>query len=732
MRTTMFSDKIGMEHSHQEIPTHTFPMTNSTQQDQQLMTPLHPQTVILKDGETVATMYPIPSFPQLLPPELLNFLLDEFNMEIEKGDSFPYYETLSMEEFQDIWFNRDGHICIMVLGEIPELDYSADNIYPRSESADKNVKNGNSNNNGIDNERNSEEYLQRKRLRNFNFKIPWEKQCLGLFQLQPAYPGRSSHVVTGTFLVNAGIRGKGIGKTLSEIFIEWSKKLGFTSCCFPLIYGTNVGIRRILEDLNFRRVGRLPEAGILKGYDVPVDSFIYAKEFTHIKRSIDLLRDPEKSNEIAKYERLRYYLETGEYPLHCDRSEKARLRVSAKNHNLLNGKLMTKGREVVYDPVKQRQIALETHNVMHEGINKITSKIAKKYHWKRIKHTVSEVIAQCQKCKMRYPDENGVIITAGEVPVTQAHMLPSNVINANDLVKKGNNANNINIQDSKQAATTNTFNTQATTNSKRSKSKSENEQDHLNKKLKYNEHQYSDSYDNLNNTNTFNKFIADEMNKNRTSYIDAATKVLVDMNDKSDQVSTKTKSNKSNSDNIMNDAMLNLEDNVMAALEIVQKEQAEQQQQQQTEDEAAMLRRQHENEQFLLSFDFDAAYQEEEDEDYQDDDDEEEEDDDDDDEEEEEYPDDRDPSNGSRRTSTGDIHYLQQINTPNDSERYDQLEDNRRKVLQDIQEIEIENAIDDDNDDLSQREAQNIPTEVDHVIDNNDTTPNSMSQYHNI
>lgn len=180
----------------------------------------------------------------------------------------------------------------MVLGEIPELDYSMD--------TDTDVDN----NYGTDIEtmRHTSQYKKRKERRNLNLTIQWEKQCLGIFDLKPAYPGRSAHVVTGTFLVNAGIRGKGIGKTLVETFIEWSKKLGFTSSFFPLIYGTNVGIRRILEGLNFRRIGKLPEAGILKGFDVPVDSFMYGKEFTHITKSIDLLRDPQKSIEIGKYD----------------------------------------------------------------------------------------------------------------------------------------------------------------------------------------------------------------------------------------------------------------------------------------------------------------------------------------------------------------------------------------------------------------------------------------------
>ena len=385
---------------------------------EQFQSQLQPHTILLKDGETIATMYPIPSYSDLLPLGLLNFLLDEFNMEIEKGDSFPYYETLNMEEFKDVWFHNDGHICVMVLGEIPELDYSVDNDLPNVE-----------NNYGteIDTMRETSQYKKRKERRNLNLNIQWEKQCLGIFALQPAYPGRSSHVVTGTFLVNAGIRGKGIGRTLVETFVEWSTRLGFTSSCFPLVYGTNVGIRRILEGLNFRRIGKLPESAILKGFDVPVDSFIYGKEFAHITKSIDLLRDPQITNEIAKYERLKYYLETGKYPDHCDRNEKARLRVTGKYHSVLNGKLMTKGKEVVYDPDRQRQIALDYHVMEHQGINKVTSKIVEKYHWKGVKQTVSEIIQECQKCKMRYQDGTGVVVVPND-GVPQTRMLPSQTV----------------------------------------------------------------------------------------------------------------------------------------------------------------------------------------------------------------------------------------------------------------------------------------------------------------
>lgn len=390
--------------------------------DESYATPLQPQTILLRDGETVSTMYPIPANPELLPMGLLAFLLEEFNMEIENGQSFPYYEPLDLEEFKKIWFDSHGVICIMVLGEIPELDYSV--TVEHNEVMDEAL--------GLNySERYTASYLKRKERRNLNLSIQWERQCLGIFDLKPAYPGRSSHVVTGTFLVNAGIRGKGIGKTLADCFLSWAPQLGFTSCYFPLVYGTNVGIRRIFESSNFRRIGKLPESGILKGFDTPVDSFIYGKEFTHVSKQMDALNASSDDTIKAKYERLIYYLKNGEYPPSCNRNEKARLRVIAKNHSLINGKLFFKGKEVVYDTQKQLHIAFETHMVDHQGINRVTSKLAESYHWKGIKQTVIQVIAACTKCQdnngNKGLDESIVIDTRNDPnghPRTIVHAIP--------------------------------------------------------------------------------------------------------------------------------------------------------------------------------------------------------------------------------------------------------------------------------------------------------------------
>lgn len=556
-------------------------------------TPLQPYTILLKDGETIATMYPIPANPSLLPMGLLAFLLDEFNMEVEKGDSFPYYDMLSLSQFKDVWFNKDGHICIMVLGEIPELDYSLDNDLSDLE---------NNYGNDIETMRHTAQYKKRKERRNLNLNIPWEKQCLGLFSLEPAYPGRSSHIVTGSFLVNAGIRGKGIGKTLVETFVEWSQRLGFTSCCFPLIYDTNVGIRRIFEGLNFRRVGRLPESGILKGIDVPVDSFIYGKEFTHITKSIDLLRDPRRTNEFAKYERLRYYLERNAYPPHCDRNEKARLRVSAKSYYILNGKLMTRGREVIYDPDKQVQIAMDIHLVEHRGINKVTSLIIGRYHWLGIKNTVMEVIAQCPKCKMRATDGTGVVVEPNS-HVPQAQMLPHNSITTNNNNRNKRNQDEIDhtsqlsqmaeavvqtLQDNADKHDTEPTPPDVTVQQMRVRDKSSpREHDTWTKSSLHPDFDGENDNNSNNDTqsmNAFNRFVEEEHARKKQRYLDvAANGLIADMDSPGNnpniisQDEDKTPGTvpimEGTDEQIMSDAMLSLEDNVMAAVEMVQQQQ---------------------------------------------------------------------------------------------------------------------------------------------------------------
>lgn len=303
---------------------------------------LQPYTVLLKDGETTATIYPITSISQL-PLRLVEFLCDEFNMEIERGDTFPLFDTLHMEAFQTYWLG--GFAGVMLIGDSSIIEDRGH----------------------------------------------WEKECLGTFYIKPNHPGRCSHICTGGFLVNAGIRGKGIGRTLMECYLDWAPKIGYTYSVFNLVFDTNILAKRLCDGLKFKRIGRIKGAGILKGIEHAVDALMYGKE----------LVSPEEDEDVGdlRFDRIRYYLETGQYPTRCDRQEKSRLRSSAAHYKVSGGKLWLRDKQVISDPEQQLQIALHIHMQSHSGINKTTSQITEKYHWTRIKDTVAQAVRSCVACR---------------------------------------------------------------------------------------------------------------------------------------------------------------------------------------------------------------------------------------------------------------------------------------------------------------------------------------------
>lgn len=53
----------------------------------------------------------------------------------------------------------------------------------------------------------------------------WIKVCLGSFYVKPNYPGRSSHICNGGFLVTEAARNKGVGRLMGEGYLEWAPKL---------------------------------------------------------------------------------------------------------------------------------------------------------------------------------------------------------------------------------------------------------------------------------------------------------------------------------------------------------------------------------------------------------------------------------------------------------------------------------------------------------------------------
>jgi len=310
-----------------------------------------PRHVTLRDRQTVATVIPFASRHQV-PDSLLRYLNDQFNKEIEGGDTYPMMNTLPLDKFARYWFQNFGGI--MLLGDI--------------ESAEDLVE-------GKD----------------------WAKECLGTFYIKPNYPGRSSHVCNAGFIVTDASRNRGVGRLMGETYLEWAPKLGYTYSVFNLVYDTNVASCKIWDALGFKRIGRVKGAGNLKSHpDRLVDAIIFGRDLGDAAGGVG----SEELVSEERFDKIKFYLKYGRYPNGADRAEKSRLRSATMHYKLLEGDiLMLKDKEVISDPQRQYEIAQKVHNQSHAGINKSTATIAEHYHWSRIKETVSDVIRNCYECK---------------------------------------------------------------------------------------------------------------------------------------------------------------------------------------------------------------------------------------------------------------------------------------------------------------------------------------------
>ena len=306
-----------------------------------------PRQVTLRDRVTIATIVPFAS-PHTVPASLLAYLSDQINKEIEMGDTYPMIDSLPVDKFASYWFQNFG--AIMLLGNIE----------------------------------NPEEVTEGK---------DWARECLGSFYIKPNYPGRSSHVCNAGFLVTDAARNRGVGRLMGESYLEWAPRLGYTYSVFNLVFETNVASCRIWDALGFKRIGRVKGAGNLKSYPGQlIDAIIYGR---------DLGPEGEDFVSEERFDKIKFYLKFGKYPAGADRAEKSRLRSAATHYKLLpdTDKLMLKDKEVISDPQRQYEIARNVHVLQHGGINKTTATIAERYHWVRIKETVSLVIRNCAQCK---------------------------------------------------------------------------------------------------------------------------------------------------------------------------------------------------------------------------------------------------------------------------------------------------------------------------------------------
>lgn len=224
---------------------------------------LKPIEITLADS-TVATVFPLYS-SDLIPLTLLAHMCDEFNDEIERGQTYPIENTLTIEQFKQYWCG--DFTAIALAGSLAEFEALSAQAHPISTSASDPLQ-----------KQLHESPEPSAVVKLIPVAADWSKIFLGTFHVLPNYPDRCSHVCNAGFLISSTSRGKRIGTELGKVYLKWAPQLGYTYSVFNLVFETNVVSLKIWDSLGFERIGKVKGAGRLKGFKEPVAAIIVGKD----------------------------------------------------------------------------------------------------------------------------------------------------------------------------------------------------------------------------------------------------------------------------------------------------------------------------------------------------------------------------------------------------------------------------------------------------------------------
>lgn len=83
---------------------------------------------------------------------------------------------------------------------------------------------------------------------------------LGSATMGPNRPGRGAHIATGSFMVDAAARGRGVGRALGEELVRWAGTSGFRGIQFNAVVESNLSAVALWRSLGFDVVGTVPGA----------------------------------------------------------------------------------------------------------------------------------------------------------------------------------------------------------------------------------------------------------------------------------------------------------------------------------------------------------------------------------------------------------------------------------------------------------------------------------------
>lgn len=83
-------------------------------------------------------------------------------------------------------------------------------------------------------------------------------RVVGTSHLGPNRPDRGAHIANASYLVDASVRGRGIGRALVLHSLDRIREQGYRGLQFNAVVATNTGAVRLYEDLGFSTIGVVP------------------------------------------------------------------------------------------------------------------------------------------------------------------------------------------------------------------------------------------------------------------------------------------------------------------------------------------------------------------------------------------------------------------------------------------------------------------------------------------
>jgi L-amino acid N-acyltransferase YncA len=84
-------------------------------------------------------------------------------------------------------------------------------------------------------------------------------RVVGVYHLGPNHGGPGAHIANASYMVDAAIRGRGIGRALVEHSLRRARRAGYLGMVFNAVAATNAYAIKLYQDLGFDTIGVVPQ-----------------------------------------------------------------------------------------------------------------------------------------------------------------------------------------------------------------------------------------------------------------------------------------------------------------------------------------------------------------------------------------------------------------------------------------------------------------------------------------